>query len=320
MQTKPGYRIAVAIPCLNEEVAVGRVVTEFARALPEAAIFVFDNASEDQTGAVAKAAGATVVNVWARGKGNVVRRIFADIDADIYLLVDGDGTYDAASAPRLVARLVEGGFDMVTGCRVQLDKDAYRRGHAMGNRMFNRFLSFLFGASCRDIFTGYRVLSRRFVKSFPAESTGFEIETELTVHALELKMPIAELETPYRSREEGSSSKLKTYHDGARILWAMIDLYRIERPFAFFGLLGTGCCLLAIVLAIPLFATYLETGLVPRVPTAILATGLVLLGAVSVYSGLLLDTVTRGRRETRTLAYLSVPAVSVGTRGGVSGL
>lgn len=300
-------RIAVLIPCLNEELAIGQVVRDFAEAVPHAKIFVFDNASEDRTVDVARAAGAEVRPVPLRGKGNVIRRMFADIEADIYVLVDGDGTYDATVAPALIERLRAERLDMVVGCRVEQSTEAYRLGHVLGNRMFNRFLGVLFDCSCRDIFSGYRVFSRRFVKSFPAQSEGFETETELTVHALELKMPIGECDTRYFQRVEGSASKLSTYRDGWRILMTMLRLYRIERPFAYFGLIGLMFALAAVILALPLFATYLETGLVPRFPTAILATGLMLLGALSLFSGLVLDTAAQGRREAKMLAYLMTP-------------
>jgi glycosyltransferase involved in cell wall biosynthesis len=299
--------VAIIIPCLNEEAAIGRVVTDFRQALPEATIYVFDNHSDDQTREVALKAGAQVRTVAARGKGNVVRRMFADIEADAYVMVDGDATYDAKAAAEMINTLIDGHLDMVVGCRVEDSSAAYRAGHASGNRLFNGFLSLLFSRPCRDIFSGYRVFSRRFVKSFPAQATGFETETELTVHALELNMPIGYCDTRYGVRPEGSSSKLSTYRDGWRILMMMLRLFRMARPFAFFLLIGIGLVSCALALSIPIFMTYLDTGLVPRIPTAILATGLVLLGALSAFSGLVLDTVAHGRREAKMLAYLSIP-------------
>ena len=297
--------VAVVIPCLNEEAAIGTVVQDFAAALPKAAIFVFDNGSDDRTTKEARAAGAEVRQVPMRGKGNVLRRMFSDIEADIYVLVDGDATYDAAAAPGMVERLRRDHLDMVVGRRNETSTAAYRPGHRLGNRLFNQFLAVLFGASCQDIFSGYRVFSRRFVKSFPAQSTGFEIETELTVHALELRMPIAELDTCYTQRAAGSASKLNTFRDGWRIFLTMLRLYRIERPFHYFGLLAAVLSLTAVLLAVPLLITYLETGLVPRIPTAILATGLMLLASLSLFSGLVLDTVAHGRREAKMLVYLN---------------
>jgi glycosyltransferase involved in cell wall biosynthesis len=299
--------VAVVIPCLNEETAIGEVVRDFAAALPMATIFVFDNGSDDRTTEEASAAGAEVRQVPIRGKGNVIRRMFADIEADIYVLVDGDATYEAAAAPGMVERLRQERLDMVVGCRNENSTAAYRPGHRLGNRLFNQFLAVLFGASCQDMFSGYRVFSRRFVKSFPAQSTGFETETELTVHALELRMPIAEQDTRYIQRAEGSASKLNTFRDGWRILLTMLRLYRIERPFHYFSLIAAALSLTAVLLALPLLLTYLETGLVPRIPTAILATGLMLLASLSLFSGLVLDTVAHGRREAKMLVYLNTP-------------
>ena len=305
------FKLAVIIPCLNEAAAIGQVVKDFRQALPEAVVYVFDNDSEDETQAEATRAGALVRKVSARGKGNVVRRMFADIEADIYLMADGDATYDASAAPGLIEMLVREQLDMVVGCRVEDSAAAYRAGHALGNRLFNRFLSLLFARPCRDIFSGYRAFTKRFVKSFPAQSTGFETETELTVHALELNMPIGYYDTRYGARPEGSASKLNTYRDGLRILLTMLRLFRIERPFAFFSLIGSLLALVAVGLSVPLLLTYLDTGLVPRFPTAILATGLMLLAALSVFSGLVLDTVAHGRREVKMLAYLAISAISI---------
>ncbi|MEO5867634.1 MAG: glycosyltransferase family 2 protein [Sphingomonas sp.] len=298
-------RIAVLLPCYNEEAAITQTVAGFRAALPGATIYVYDNNSSDRTIDVAREAGAIVRTERMQGKGNVVRRMFADVDADIYVMADGDATYDAASAPALVRRLCDEQLDMVVGSRVKPADAAYRRGHQFGNALLTGMLARLFGRSFTDILSGYRVFSRRFVKSFPVLSAGFEIETEISVHALELKMPVAEVETPYFARPEGSESKLSTYGDGFRILNTIVQLYRIERPVLFFGTIGAGLLLVAMVLAGPLVATYLDTGLVPRFPTAILATGLVILAALNGFAGLILDTVVRGRREVRRLAYLA---------------
>ena len=299
--------IAVLLPCYNEEAAIAQTVAAFRAALPSAAIYVFDNNSRDRTVEVARAAGAIVRTERIQGKGAVVRRMFADVEADVYVMADGDATYDAAAAPALVARLLDETLDMVVGSRVHEAADAYRRGHVLGNRMMTGILARLFGRSFSDIFSGYRVFSRRFVKSFPVLSVGFEIETEISVHALELKMPTAEIETTYFARPEGSASKLSTYRDGFRILGTIATLYRIERPLWYFGGLAGALALLAVILAVPLAITYAHTGLVPRFPTAILVTGLMILAALSFFAGLILDTVVRGRREVRRLAYLSIP-------------
>jgi len=302
-------RIAVLLPCYNEEAAIAQTVAGFRAALPDAVIYVFDNNSADRTVEVARGAGAIVRNERMQGKGNVVRRMFADIDADIYVMADGDATYDPESAPAMVARLIDDGLDMVVGTRVHEAADAYRRGHVLGNRMMTGILAKLFGRSFTDIFSGYRVFSRRFVKSLPVLSAGFEIETEMSVHALELKMPVGEMETRYFARGEGSVSKLSTYGDGFRIGRTIMTLYRIEKPMLFFGIIAAAFALLSVILAIPLGVTYAETGLVPRFPTAILATGLMILAFLNLFAGLILDTVVRGRREVRRLAYLSFPAV-----------
>jgi glycosyltransferase involved in cell wall biosynthesis len=307
--TSSSPRIAVLVPCFNEEAAVATVVTGFRQALPSAQIYVYDNNSKDRTAAVAREAGAEVRSERRQGKGHVVRRMFADIDADIYVLVDGDATYDAPSAPRMIERLVGEQLDMVVGLRVDQVKAAYRAGHRTGNWMLTSFLSDTFGQAFTDILSGYRVFSRRFVKSFPVLSDGFEIETELTVHALELSMPVAEIETPYYARPEGSFSKLNTWGDGFRILRTILKLYRTEKPLRFFTAIGAFLALVSIGLAIPILVVYLETGLVPRLPTAVLSTGLMIVAVLSVSSGLVLDTVTRGRREMKLLAYLSQPPV-----------
>ncbi len=307
--TASSLQIAVLVPCYNEQAAIATVVTDFRKALPTARIYVYDNNSKDRTAAVAREAGAEVRSERRQGKGNVVRRMFADVDADIYVLVDGDATYDAPSAPRMIDKLVNEHLDMVVGLRVDQSEAAYRRGHRTGNRMLTGFLSSTFGQEFKDILSGYRVFSRRFVKSFPVLSDGFEIETELAVHALELSLPVAEVETPYYARPEGSFSKLNTWRDGLRILGTMLKLYRSEKPLRFFTAIGIFLALVSIGLAIPVLVTFLETGLVPRLPTAVLSMGLMIMALLSVSSGLVLDTVTRGRREMKLLAYLSQPAL-----------
>ena len=310
MAAEHQLRIAVLLPCFNEEAAIVRTVEGFRAALPHAAIYVYDNNSSDRTVELARAAGADVRNERMQGKGNVVRRMFADVDADVYIMADGDLTYDPAAAPAMVKLLLDDRLDMVVGTRLHEAKDAYRGGHVIGNRVFTGLLSKLFGRSFSDIFSGYRVFSRRFVKSFPVLSEGFEIETEISVHALELRMPVGEVETAYGARPEGSESKLSTFRDGWRILKTIGTLYRIERPVLFYGLIGALFLLVAIILAVPLVLTYLDTGLVPRFPTAILVTGMTIIAVLCVFAGLILDTVTRGRREMRRLAYLSQPATS----------
>jgi glycosyltransferase involved in cell wall biosynthesis len=300
-------RIAVLLPCYNEEAAIGQTVAAFRSALPGATIYVYDNNSRDGTIEAARAAGAVVRSERMQGKGNVVRRMFADIEADIYVMADGDATYDATIAQAMIDKVSSEGLDMVVGTRVHDAADAYRRGHVLGNRAMTGLLARLFGRSFTDIFSGYRVFSRRFVKSFPVLSAGFEIETEMSVHALELKMPVGEVQARYLARIEGSASKLSTYRDGARIARTILTLYRNEKPMLFFGIVSAALVALAVVLAVPLAITYAETGLVPRFPTAILATGLVILSALSLFAGLILDTVVRGRREMRRLAYLAQP-------------
>jgi glycosyltransferase involved in cell wall biosynthesis len=304
-------RIAVLLPCYNEEAAIAQTVAGFRAALPDAAIYVYDNNSSDRTREVAAAAGAIVRSERMQGKGHVVRRMFADVEADIYVMADGDATYDASAAPELVARLLDEQLDMVVGARKSEVEEAYRRGHRLGNRLFTGLLSNLFGRSFSDIFSGYRVFSRRFAKSFPALSRGFETETEISVHALELAMPVGEVVTAYGARPEGSASKLSTYRDGWRIMKTIIHLFRIERPVLFYGFFSVALAVLAIVLAIPLVITFIQTGTVPRVPTAVLATGLMLLAAMSFGAGLILDTVVRGRLEVRRLHYLGLPAPGV---------
>src|SRR4051812_16069116 len=302
-------RIAILLPCYNEEAAIAQTVAGFRVALPDATVYVYDNNSSDRTREVAAAAGAIVRTERMQGKGNVVRRMFADIDADIYVMADGDATYDAAAAPDLVRRLIEERLDMVVGARKSEVEEAYRLGHRLGNRLFTGLLARLFGRSFTDIFSGYRVFSRRFVKSFPALSRGFETETEISVHALELAMPVAEVVTAYGARPEGSVSKLSTYRDGWRIARTILHLFRIERPVLFYGGFATVLAAIALVLAAPLIVTFAQTGLVPRFPTAILVTGLMVVAFLSFGVGLILDTVVRGRREVRRLHYLALPAI-----------
>jgi len=304
LQPRVGQRLAVLIPCFNEEAAIGKVVADFSAALPEATIYVYDNNSTDRTVEIARTAGAVVRRELHQGKGNVVRRMFADVDADVYVLVDGDATYEASSARGMIARLIDEQLDMVVAARVEKEQAAYRLGHRTGNRLLTRFFASVFRATFTDILSGYRVFSRRFVKSFPVLSRRFEIETELAVHALELELAVAEVATPYYARPEGSESKLSTWLDGARILATMLGLYRSERPLAFFSGVGAALAIVSIGLATPIFVTYLQQGVVPRIPTAILATGLMLLAFLSIVAGLVLDTVTRGRREAKLIAYL----------------
>lgn len=306
-----GLRIAAVIPCFNEALAITQVVEEFRAALPEAEIHVFDNNSTDGTAAVARAAGATVTHVALRGKGNVARRMFADVEADVYVMVDGDATYDVSEVRRLIVLMAEGNLDMVVGSRVDDGADAqtYRRGHRFGNALLTGAVARLFGGHLSDMLSGYRVFSRRYAKSFPAVSEGFEIETELTVHALELRMPFAEVPVPYRSRPEGSESKLSTYRDGWRILKTICKLFVSERPLQFFSGIAGLLALLSVILAVPLVLTYLQTGLVPRQPTAVLVTGTMLVAMLSLVCGVVLHTVTIGRQEAKRLCYLGIPGV-----------
>lgn len=303
-------RTAVLIPCYNEEHAIAQVVHDFRSALPAASIYVYDNNSTDGTRLRAANAGAIVRTETQQGKGCVVRRMFSDVEADLYVLVDGDGTYDASSAPAMISLLLDEHLDMVVGRRVS-GGDAYRTGHRFGNRMFTHVVARLFGNRCDDILSGYRVFSRRFVKSFTVFTGGFEIETEITIHALTLNLPLQEIDTPYRSRPAGSHSKLNTRRDGLQILAAIITLFREEQPLAFFSILGSAFILLALILIYPVILEFLRTGLVPRFPTAILSTGLVLSGLFSYAAGVILDTVTRGRREIKRLTYLAIPAPTV---------
>ncbi|CCG43049.1 glycosyltransferase family 2 protein [Magnetospirillum molischianum] len=300
-------RIAVLVPCYNEEAAIGTVVRAFRESLPTASVYVYDNNSDDRTIEFAKAAGAVVRTEPLQGKGHVVRRMFADIEADVYVLVDGDDTYHAASAPILVQRLLTDRVDMVNGARVTDIKAAYRPGHRFGNVLLTSIVSSIFGNRIKDMLSGYRVFSRRFVKSFPALSSGFEIETELTVHALELEMPVVEVETPYKDRPVGSVSKLRTFRDGLRILATILVLVKEERPLSFFSVGFAIFGLVSVVLIEPVLVTYLQTGLVPRFPTAILSMGVMLMGFLSLTCGVILDTVTRTRKEMRRFQYLQIP-------------
>ncbi len=300
--------VAVLVPCYNEEATAGTVVGDFRKALPRATIYVYDNGSTDSTSAAARAAGAVVMKEPLRGKGNVVRRMFADIEADIYILVDGDDTYDATAAPELLRRLLSEQLDMVNAARRSDEKAAYRPGHRFGNAFFTKTVSAIFGRRFDDILSGYRVFSRRFVKSFPALSRGFEIETELTVHALELRMPVAEVETAYKERPIGSESKLSTFRDGFRILATIVRLMKEERPLLFFSIISAVLATSALILAYPLLITYLQTGLVPRFPTAILASAIMVLAFLALTCGFILDSVAHGRAEIKRLRYLQFPA------------
>jgi glycosyltransferase involved in cell wall biosynthesis len=302
--------IAVIIPCYNEEATISQVVRDFATVLPSAQVYVYDNNSSDKTVENAKLSGAQVRSERLQGKGNVVRRAFADIDADIYVLVDGDDTYDAASAPQLIARLLHGPYDMINASRVEKSDAAYRRGHRFGNWAISEMVSVLFGRSCKDVLSGYRVFSRRFVKSFPALARGFEIETELTVHALQLRMPVCEVATPYKERPVGSVSKLNTFRDGFRILFTIIHLLKEEKPLAFFGIISFVLLMGALFLGVPVVDEFMNTGLVPRLPSAVLATGLVILASLGMTCGLILDSLTRARLEVKRLSYLTFSAVT----------
>jgi glycosyltransferase involved in cell wall biosynthesis len=303
--------LAVLIPCYNEALTIRKVVGDFRAALPSAVIFVYDNKSTDGTMLAAREAGAIVRRETLQGKGNVVRRMFADVDAEIYVLVDGDDTYDASAAPEMVRSLIEQQLDMVNGARVTESADAYRRGHRLGNAVLTGIVRWIFGNRLRDMLSGYRVFSRRFVKSFPALAAGFETETEFTIHALELKMPIAEVPVAYKERAQGSLSKLRTYSDGIRILRTIVLLVKEERPLQFFTVAALALLLLGVGFGIPVVLEFLRTSLVARLPTALLATGLILLSFLAFVCGLLLDSVARGRKEIKRLAYLAIPAVGM---------
>jgi glycosyltransferase involved in cell wall biosynthesis len=301
-------RVAVLIPCYNEELTIAKVVSDFRCALPEAVVCVYDNNSHDRTLDAARAAGAVIGTETMQGKGNVIRRMFADIEADVYIMVDGDDTYDADAAPELVSTLLEQRLDMVSARRVGEAEDAYRAGHRFGNKLLSGMIRVIFGDRCRDVLSGYRVMSRRFVKSFPALAKGFDIEAELTIHALELRVPTMDVDTAYRARPEGSVSKLRTYHDGARICLTILHLLKEERPFLFFGSIFAALALASIAISLPVFVTYFQTGTVPRLPTAVLATGTMLLSFLSLVCGLVLETVTLGRREAKRMRYLEYAA------------
>ena len=305
----PAMRVAVLVPCHNEAVAVARVVAGFRAALPGAVVFVYDNNSTDGTPAAAAAAGAVVRSEPLQGKGNVVRRMFADIEADIYVLVDGDDTYDPAAAPAMVRLLEKAQLDMVTAARITDVAAAYRTGHRTGNRVLTRIVTALFGDRVSDILSGYRVFSRRFVKSFPALSTGFETETEFTIHALELAMPVGEVRAAYKDRPPGSASKLRTYTDGFRILRTIVLLVKEVRPLQFFFAGAAVLALASLVIAIPVLAEFMRTGLVPRLPTAVLSAALMGLAFLSTTCGFILDSVARGRKEAKRMAYLAIAAI-----------
>jgi hypothetical protein len=309
-----GPRVAVLVPCYNEEIAIARVVADFRASLPRATVYVYDNNSSDGTGAAAREAGAVVRRELLQGKGHVVRRMFADIDAEIYVLVDGDDTYDAAAAPILVGALIADELDMMTATRVTDIQAAYRRGHRFGNRMLTGLVGAVFGKRVTDMLSGYRVFSRRFVKSFPALSGGFETETEFTVHALDLGLPIGELDVAYRERPPGSESKLRTYSDGIKIVRTIVQLIKDERPLQFFSAVAGVLLVIGIALGAQVVAEFWRTGLVPRLPTAVLATGIVLIATGALFCGLVLDSITRGRKEVKRLAYLAQPAPAFSAR------
>lgn len=302
-----GLAVAVLIPCYNEEQTIAKVVADLANNLPDAKVYVCDNNSSDRSIEAATLAGAVVKRETRQGKGHVIRRLFADVDADVFVLVDGDDTYDATAAPEMVRQLVHNQLDFVNAARRSEAKHAFRRGHRMGNFVLSGLVRLFFGRQFRDMLSGYKVLSRRFVKSFPAMSRGFETETELAIHALELRMPCAELVTRYKERPQGSESKLNTVRDGVRIIRLILRLLASERPFQFFGGLGAGSMLLGIIMGVPVIVEFIETGLVPRLPTAVLSTGLVIIGVLGVFTGLILDLVTQTRQEMKRLAYLAIP-------------
>ena len=297
------WNVAFLIPCHNEERTIAKVVSDFRAVLPTATVYVYDNNSTDRTIQIANEAGAVVSEETHQGKGHVVRRMFSDIEADVYVLVDGDGTYDAASAPTMISMLVQEHFDMVVATRDSHEEAAYRRGHRAGNQLLTGMVAFMFGHGFTDMLSGYRVFSRSSVKSFPGLSRGFEVETELTVHALQLGLPVKEMSTPYYSRPIGSASKLSTLRDGFKILITILKLFRSERPLQFFGIVALLLATMSVVLAVPIFITFFQEGLVPRLPTAVLSTALMLLAFLSIAVGLILDTVTRGRHEAKLIAY-----------------
>ena len=300
--------VAVLIPCFNEEATIQAVILGFRRFLPEATIYVYDNNSTDNTAAIASKSGAVVRQERYQGKGNVMRRMFADIEADVYLLTDGDLTYDMSAANVLIQTLISKNADMVVGVRVESNEGAYRPGHRFGNRLFNKTVALLFGEALTDILSGYRAMSRRFVKSFPASSPGFETETELSIHALDLKLATVEVPLPYGERPIGSASKLRTYRDGMRILMTIMMMYRALRPFQFYGIIALCLFVLALALGVPVVVTYLETGLVPRFPTAILAAGIMQIGFLSLACGLVIEAISSTRRELKRMRYLDLPS------------
>jgi glycosyltransferase involved in cell wall biosynthesis len=299
--------VAVLVPCYNEEAAIAKVVMDFRAALPGATVYVYDNNSRDGTIARAAQAGAVVRCEKRQGKGNVVRRMFADIEADVYVLVDGDDTYDAAAAPDMVEQLMAEGVDLLTARRIHTEAAAYRPGHVFGNKLLTGLTATLFNVNMPDMLSGYRVFSRRFVKSFPLTAEGFTIETELTIHAVRLMMPMAEMDTAYKERPIGSASKLSTFKDGFRILGMIFYLLREERPLLFFSLQAVLFAALSLLIGIPVVHEFLETGQVPRLPTAVLSMGLMLVAFLAGTAGLILDTVTRGRWEAKRMAYLAIP-------------
>jgi glycosyltransferase involved in cell wall biosynthesis len=300
--------VAVLIPCKNEELTIAEVVNDFRTALPTCRVYVYDNNSTDNTVSRAREAGAIVRNEQLQGKGNVVRRMFSDVDADVYLMADGDGTYDPKIAPALIGLITDDSLDMVVGVRLSDEsEEAFRRGHRAGNKTLTKFVGWLFGHRFRDILSGYRAFSRRFVKSFPALASGFEIETELTIHALELKMPVGEIGATYAARQKGSHSKLSTWRHGFRIFATIIFLFKEVRPARFFGAIFVILALISLGLTYPLVVTYFQTGLVPRLPTVVMTTGIMLLAFLAGACGIILDTVSRGRRESKRMIYLSMP-------------
>lgn len=311
-QTKEAPKVAVLVPCHNEAASIGRVVSDFRHHLPEATVYVYDNNSGDDTASIAFQVGAYVRREPVQGKGNVVRRMFSDVEADVYVLVDGDGTYNAASSPEMVRMLLQNRLDMVNGARISNERDAYRRGHRTGNLVLSGMVARIFGSRITDMLSGYRVFSRRFVKSFPALSSGFEIETELSIHALDLRVPLAEVSTPYHERVAGGASKLRTYTDGLRILRTIVWLIKQERPLQVFSIASLLLFLSGIALFIPVLLEYERAGIVPRLPTAILSMGMVLLSFLFLACGLILDSVALGRREAKRMVYLSIPFFSGG--------
>lgn len=312
MSAKRDYTVAVIVPCYNEGLTIGKVIADFRKHLPSADIYVFDNNSKDDTIEVAKKSGAIVRKVVLQGKGNVVRRMFADVEADVYVMVDGDATYDAASVNKLIQKLLDDNLDMVVGCRKEESKDNnnYRPGHRLGNKMLTGFVSKIFNGEFVDMLSGYRVFSKRFAKSFTAESKGFAIETELTIHTLEMRLTFAEMDTPYYERPEGSESKLSTYKDGIKILTMILRLYSNERPAQFWGIAGITMFVFSAILMIPIIITYADIGEVPRYPTLIVSIGLLIISFLSITIGVVLRTVTKGRKEAKHLAYLAVPSIS----------